>query len=740
MTIIIADRRVSKSSINDQRSRIKSNIADFHRYFKDNYRRYHLWRNIVFNTSVSLQEIEINKTLGRPNIEFNIIEAYVSRQLGEFLKSEPNFKVGESDSCLESVNPQLINVVEHHTRAIILDAERENMLYELYRDILGGGFAALEMYTEYQNEMSTDQDIRMKRCSDPTLVGFDKMATQPHKGDGMYCYRQFPKNKKEFEDEYGTKYTKGMRFNSSNKDDDFCWSYKGTNDDVVVLVDYWEKKISTQKIIKIREVDPHNPYSPPTDRVVTTKEYEDIVENWEHLIPPPAPIGKERETEVITICRHRLVKDHTLEYAETDYKYLPLIFCDGNSVMLRGADGKGPFTQMTRPMPYNMLGIQKMKNFLGVMIGNHIENTPQSQWLIEENAIPSQKAFQQAWTKPQMASTLVHKSYSVDEPDKQLPTPQQVQARPLPPGMLEMFNNLDSLAQTIVGTYDSALGINDNQLSGTAIANGSVQSNAATSHLKVGLISALNRAGEFIVDAIPKYYTQERNIMLRDSTGKQSMQRVNGSSPIRMDYDPLSLKVKVEAGINFELQRTQALAALQGLMTTVPAIAQFITTQEAGIEMLLDNYEIRGIDALKEEIKPFVKQMQQQQAQAQQAQQQQIQMQQQAHQQQMQTQQQLAQTKEGLLQMQAQKQATDAQYRMAEQQIKQMEAKIRQYQAQTQAQIGEYNAETGRLNVMRQAHEGALDADLQQAKVQSENIRTAFDISQAAIKRENANF
>lgn len=738
MTIIIADRRVSKSSVNDQRARIQANISDFHRYFRDNYRSFHKWRNLVFNTSLSPQEISVNNELGRPTVEFNIVESYVSRLLGEYIKSEPNLEVSQSDSAVKPVDPQLIQLVEQHIRSIIFESNRENMLYELYRDILGGGFSAIKMFTEYQNENSMDQDIRMKRCADPTMVGFDKMALDPHKGDGMYCYECFPMNKSEFEDKYGKKYTEGMTF-TSNKDDEFSWAYKGGKNDIVMLVDYWEKKITTKKIVKVRKVDPQNPYSQPTDEVMSVKDYESLVDNWQHLIPPPAVVGKERETEIVSICRHRLIKDATLEYAETDYKYLPLIFCDGNSIMLRGTDGKGDVRQMTRPMPYNMLGIQKMKNFLGTMIANHIENTPQSQWLIEEHTIPDQEDYQDAWTNPQKASTLVWKGYSNEDPDKQLPMPNQLQARPLPPGMLEMFNNLDSLAQTISGTYDAALGINDNQLSGTAIANGSTQSNAATSHLKVGLMSALNRAAEFIVDVMPKYYTGVRQLSLRDSTGKQKMAMINGDSPTKIDYDPLSMKVKVEAGINFELQRTQALAGLQNLMSTVPVIGQFITTQEPGVEMLLNNYDIRGIDALKEEIKPFIQQQQQQQQQSQQAQQMQMQQQQQAQQlmqQKAQMEEQLAQAKQNLMQMQAQKMQADTQYRISEQQIKQMEAQIRQYQAQTNAEIGEYNAETGRLNVVRQAKEGALNVDLGQAKVQSENIRTAFDMSQSAIKRE----
>lgn len=99
-----------------------------------------------------------------------------------------------------------------------------------------------------------------------------------------------------------------------------------------------------------------------------------------------------------------------------------------------------------------------------------------------------------------------------------------------------------------------------------------------------------------------------------------------------MNYDPNSLEVKVETGVNFAMQKEIALNTITSLMQASPIFGQFMN--EHGLQILLDNIEIRGIEGLKEKAAEFEKelaqqrqqqqqgQMQQQQAQAQQMQQQ----------------------------------------------------------------------------------------------------------------------
>jgi hypothetical protein len=718
MPTIIADRRISGKSVDDQRARCQANIKDFHDYFKANYRNYSYFRNLIFNTSLSTADVALNNALNRPQIEFNIMEAKLSRLFGEFAKQEPNLKVSQGDLVLESIDPNLIKIIEGYIRFIFFESNRDNMEYEIYKDICSGGFSAFKICTEYANEMSFDQNIIMKRCFDPTLVGFDKMAVESHKGDGMFCYECYPKNRHEFEAEYGTDMTKGMKFVRKVSSDlstyDFNWSYTNDNRDIVMMVDYYEKKIKKAKIVRL--VD---------GQVMTEKEYEKLGEMWDDIAPPPAVLGKARETEFVNICRHRMVENGTLEYVETDYKFLPIVFVDGNSVMLRDENGGGSARQMTRSMMHNLVGVQKLKNFTGIMIANHIENSPQSQWLVPNESIPAE--YKDAWINPQIPSTLIYNAFDRNDPTKPLPQPREVVQRQMPAEFMQTFMNLDQLSQTILGSFDSSLGINDNQLSGQAIYNGAVQSNAASQPYMVGYIKAQNRAAEIIMDLIPKYIDGPRSLPIRSASGKKMYQKVNTIGEPKLDYDSLNLQIKVEAGVNFEIQRQQAFQMLTVLMDKVPPIAQFIATEEEGIEMLLDNIEIRGIDSLKSKIKPFMQTIKQQQQQAQQAQQMQMQMQ---------TMEMQKAKQEMEMQAQALKQQALAPLITAKQ--KELEALADEKIRLAEVAVKEYVAETGRIDVISKMSAGDQKLDLEKAKVAAEEIRESIDLAKESMDMEHA--
>ena len=45
--------------------------------------------------------------------------------------------------------------------------------------------------------------IPIERAFNPTLCGFDPLATTSHKGDGRYCFELYPMTQEEFAQEFG---------------------------------------------------------------------------------------------------------------------------------------------------------------------------------------------------------------------------------------------------------------------------------------------------------------------------------------------------------------------------------------------------------------------------------------------------------------------------------------------------------------------------------------------------------
>jgi uncharacterized transporter YbjL len=90
-----------------------------------------------------------------------------------------------------------------------------------------------------------------------------------------------------------------------------------------------------------------------------------------------------------------------------------------------------------------------------------------------------------------------------------------------------------------------------------------------------------------------------------------------------MNYDPNTMQVKVDVGVNFAMQKEIALQTVTALSQGNKQFADFFA--EYGLQTILDNIDIRGIEGLKVNAEKWQAQQQQMRQQAQQIQQKQMQ-------------------------------------------------------------------------------------------------------------------
>ena len=561
-------------------ARIKNNVQSSWMYFKDNFQRYHDFRTYVFKESVSQQQRAMLQQLSRPVIEFNILEAYISRLLGEFSKHEPSIEVSPAEGV--PIPQEVLDLVEGHIRHIVYEANKNSFSYEIYKDILSGGFSVAKVWTDYSSPMSFDQQINLKREFDPTLCGFDPMARTSHKGDGQYSFAMFPMLKEDFEREFP-----GVEISSIGYQRDiegFNWSYKDINSQKIVLVvDYYEKKKRKVKILKLAN-----------GRVITAKNYEKLKVYWmeqQFIEQLPVPVGKPRMTELETVCRYKLIEDRILEYVETDYMYLPHVFIDGNSILLTQGTSNCTY-QMTRPYVYHARGAQDLKNFGGQSVANYLENLIQHKFIIKKEAIPQEQDYLEALNDIQRANTVVVNAYSENNPDKPIPEPiREVVNVPLPPEVMGAFQMSDPTTQTILGSYASNLGKNDNDLSGKAVIESASVGNAAAMPYVVSYLAGLTQIANIIVDLLPKYIVGKRTVPVVDVHGEKTYTKVNQDGAPYLDYDERAINCQIEAGVNFQVQKERSLEQIVALMGASQEFAGFMNSDQ-GLPILVDNLTI----------------------------------------------------------------------------------------------------------------------------------------------------
>lgn len=593
---------------------IKENIHESFLYFKKNYDRFQDFLRFVFVTTLNQETMTKLAALKKPPLQFNILEAYISRQRGEFMGHEPSVTVKAADGVNMANMPpdflKMMEALEAHLREILLNTNNDQLGYKCYTDLLAGGFSCVEIFTDHVNSMSFEQNINVERSYNPCLVGYDPRARLSHKGDGDYCFKIIPMVKEQFENEFGKNATKEMGFNRSSNFEGFKWSYKNETREIALVCEYFEKVRKKSKIVKLADtVALRDDYikafmkqnGVEIKQVMFKDDYNKMIELWplaNVLVMPPVYID-ERNTIIESIDKITLCETGILERKHTNFEHLPLVFMDGNSIEVQGI-ATDVYEQVTRPMVYHARGAQIMKDVAGQNIVNEIDTTMQTKLMAALESMPAKSEYRQGYTNFQQATTVLYNAFKDGNPDVPVPPPREIQRPPTPSIIIDAFMISDKLCQTILGSYDAQQGMQGNDASGFAIQQGAMQSSAATRPYLMGYIQGLNRIAEIIVSLIPKYYLTPRTIPVLNSDGKRDYQMINdeqSAESIMMHYDPKDLMVRVEAGPSFGVQKQIAIEQVMMLMKINPKINQFVS--EAGAEILLDNLDFKGVDRFK---------------------------------------------------------------------------------------------------------------------------------------------
>ena len=691
-------------------AKMKANVERSIIYWKENAKRFHKFQRFAFKTAISVSDKSSLNEAEIPPIEFNVVNAPISRQCGEFSKQEPSIEV--SAKAGKQVDPKLLEFLDGHLRYILDDAKKHNFQYQTYRDAVSGGYSQMKYEPEYEDEMSFDQVIKVKKTYNTTMTGFDPMAVEVDKSDAEFYFELFPIDKEQFKQDHKDIPLDSLKF--IKNDNMFNWSFKNQEQYVIIVCYYYEKVRTKKKIVLLAN-----------NQVMVKEEYEEEVKKWieaGNIAQPPAIID-ERETKIISIKRTSFIESQILEEKPTYYKHNNIIFVDGDSVIIQDEDNAN-MEQFTKPYIYHAEGLQRLTNFTGQLIANDFENMTQNKFMMPEEALPTQEDALNAWMTPQQASLLVYKAYSDVEMEKPLPPPQPVPRVGLPQEVLATFNSSMQMLQNILGSYDASLAqASEQQMSGIAIVEAATLSNAAAMPYIVNYMQALTQLANGIVDLIPKLNKRPRMLPIITKDGEKKDVAINQEGGVSMDYQSNHIQVRVEAGVNFAIAKNKALQQLTLLMKVSPQFAEFMN--EVGLETLLDNIEFRNADLLRAKVKEW----------------------QQMKQQQKQQQPDPEMVKAQAMQMQAQNQQMQMKLAEGQLQNEMMKTQLKGEEVTSKVMLDterliveKEKVDNDRLKIMQQAGESQDKLEIGLAKAEAEEVRAAADLHMRAHHQEHTQF
>jgi len=563
---------------------LKEDVVAWYDYWEDNMKIFHKSKNFIYYSNLSKQEKNALNDLQRPPLESNVLEAYISRLVGEFSKQEPNFKVHEAPDA-DNFDPNTANIVEGHLEAIAQESKKEGTLTKIYTDMIGGGYSAAEVFYEYSSPISFNQDIKIRKLKDPVMCGWDPLSQDLHKGDGRFYFRIFPMTEREFRIAYPSVDTSALSFYSKSISK-FSFSYQAKNEKIIALCVYYGKIKNRKKIVYLAN-----------NTCMSMSNYNKMLKEWDKMgfIEQPPKILKSRLADFTEIYRYDFIENQIVGKTSTLYDTLPGIFFDGNSAEVRFDEGRDNLTQTIRPYWKNAEGAQRVKNLALQALANDIESLVMHKFKAPKEGIPV--GYEQYYINNQKAGVLIYNAFMPDGITP-IPPPQEIIRQPIPPEVLGTFSSADQTIQQCLGSYDASLGINDNQLSGVAIVEAATQSNSAAMPYVVNFMIAFSQVARCIMGLMPKVLKNPRKLPIINKERKKEYVQINmGNNSASMQFDSNTMNIVVEPSVNFEVQKNKALQMAGVLAQSFPSFAQLINTK--GLPIIIDNMDFRGSDQLK---------------------------------------------------------------------------------------------------------------------------------------------
>lgn len=477
---------------------------------------------------------EEREAAGRPCLTINRLPQFVRQVTGDLRKLNPAIRVLPGDDETGKEDAELMASV---IRGIEYESKATNAYEAAAESAAACGIGQFRILTEYENDNSFNQVIRIKRVHNPFAVYWDPAARESTREDARWCFITEAMSKEAFEAAYPGKRCADME-NEGNTDGLENWHEDGK----VIVAEYYWKEPVTKKIALMADGT--------------------VVEN---------PV------KGMNYVRERTVQTHTVKWAkisglevlekprEVPCKYIPVVAVTGEEIYVGDELIRTSVIRFARDP-------QQMYNYWRSASTEMVALQPKAPFLVTPKQIAGHET---KWS----AANDSNDSYLPYNPDpKGAPMPQRA-TPPVPStGMFQEIMQADSDMKAVTGIYDAALGNQSNEKSGVAIRQRQMESDISTSIYSDNLAKAITQCGNILVDMIPRVYDTFRAVPVVEEDDTEGVMRVNGIA-LNEQFQPVPVNalrkgnysVRVSIGPNYSTRRQEAADGMLNFVQSFPA-------------------------------------------------------------------------------------------------------------------------------------------------------------------------
>jgi hypothetical protein len=639
------------------------------------------WPQDVLATRGSVQGQTVN---ARPCLTINKLPQHVRNVTNEQRQNRPSGKVIPAD---DRADPEVAEIFDGIVRHIEYMSDAD-VAYDTACDnqvTFGEGY--IRLLTEYCDEDTFDQDIRIGRIRNAFSVYMDPMIQDPCGSDARYCFITQDITVDEFERMFPdatpitTLRTQGVGDASMG-----YW----LNENTVRIAEYFriEEERATLNLY-------------PGGLTAFKGSFE--ARQMEAMGMEPL---RTRESSRRVVKWMKTNGFEVLEEQDWVGKYIPVVRVVGNEFEV---DGEIHVSGLVR----NAKDAQRMYNYWVSQEAEMLALAPKAPFIGYGGQF---EGYENQWktANTQNWPYLEVNPDATDGAGNSFPLPQRAQPPMAQQGLIAAKMGAADDIKATTGQYDPSLGATSNERSGRAILARQAQSDTGTYHYVDNLARAIRHVTRQIIDMIPKIYDTQRVARIIGMDGQTTMAKINPMQPepvrelkdqngvtIEKIYNPSvgRYDVVVTTGPSYLTKRQEAMDAMSQILQGSPQLWAV-----AG-DLFVKNMDWPGAEELAERLRKTIdpKLLQDQDDPALQAANQQIQV--------------LTQEMQAMQQM----------LQNVQQSMEAQKMKVDTFKAESDAEIKAYEAETRRLQAVQT---GMTPEQVQEIIMQTmRDIATVGDMS-----------
>ena len=523
--------------------KIRDRVDKWEKYWTINRSLYYEWIDFVMGDQWREDESKLFERYNKIPMMANKLGVLMNHMLGDQIQNTPNLQiVPDDDVPVEAANTRAALI-----KNISLNSDSKTVYQTAYGQAVVAGYGAFRIYTDYVSNESFDQEILEEAFDDPNKCYWDISAKHICKVDGMYAGYKTRMSRKGFKDRWGRDIESQVGTTAVTEDSTMAFA----DDDSITQIDDFERIGEKIKIYRLSDGSTIN-----SDQFKDLRR--EIIDNKKYLIKDGMPVTvlDTRETVRYKIKHRQIAGDFVLNETDFPSEKLPVIFVDQKSYFTKQGQ------QIIRSFFKDVKDIQRYLNYLFTQSCYIMKISRYDQFIMPRKCAANPDT-QQQWRDP----SVVNGALYYDETPSGA-KPEQLRPPELAQSLMQQYQQTLMDLQSGTGLYNTQLGDQGNEISGTAISKRNERGSKNTQIPRTSLDIAIATAGEIINEMIPKVYDTQRTLILNTADSQEDKIEINKPTDeyglqIQNDMTKGRFKIRLKPGPSYEGQKEEALQSMQ---------------------------------------------------------------------------------------------------------------------------------------------------------------------------------